>query len=468
MILGLVFVLILLLSAASPLATEPQAVLTTEHHSAKDLVLAVGNSPHDTHYIPVLAVNGAIGPAVSDFITRKILAINSRAIAPAIFITVDTPGGLSSSLRVINQHILNSVIPIVCLVHPSGARAASAGTYMLYACHVAAMATATTIGAATPVMLPSPLPSPAGADRDNSQPSAMQSKVINDSVAYIRSLAQLRKRNQAWAELAVSEAATLTASEALDKQVIDIIAESPEQLLIKLSDPQLSLAAFNQPLDSTNTQLTYRHPDWRSQFIATITNPNISYILLMIGIYGLILEFFSPGIGISGVTGAIALFLGLYALQMLPLNFTGLSLVILGILLFSIETLRPSFGVFGLGGIIAFSVGSIFLIDTQQQAFKISALTISFTALLSIFFSLFVLGYLWRNRTTKVVSGQSLILASKASVSDNFQGSGHVSLAGESWAAYSAQPLKKGQIVSIEEVRGLILVVKLHPEGEQK
>ena len=186
----------------------------------------------------------------------------------------------------------------------------------------------------------------------------------------------------------------------------------------------------------------------------------------MIGIYGLILEFFSPGIGVAGITGAIALFLGLYALQMLPLNFTGLSLVILGILLFSIETIRPSFGVFGLGGIIAFSVGSIFLIDTQQQAFKISALTISFTALLSASFSLFVLGYLWRNRAAKVVSGQQLILASKASVIDDFQGSGHVSLAGESWAAYSAQPLKKDQIVSIEEVRGLILVVKLHPEGE--
>ena len=249
MILGLVFVLILLLSAASPLATEGQAYLTTEQHSAKDLVLATGNSPQDTLYIPVLAINGAIGPAVSDFITRNILSINTQAIAPAIFITIDTPGGLSSSLRVINQHILNSAIPIACLVHPSGARAASAGTYILYACHVAAMATATTLGAATPVMISSPLPSPSGAKKDNSQQSAMQSKVINDSIAYIRSLAQLRKRNQAWAELAVSEAATLTASEALDKQVIDIIAESPEQLLIKLSDPQLSLAAFKQPLE---------------------------------------------------------------------------------------------------------------------------------------------------------------------------------------------------------------------------
>jgi len=467
MILGSILVLILLLSAASPLATEPQATLTSDQRSVKETVLTNDNAAVSPPQIPVLSIQGAIGPAVSDYLIRNILETNLKATSPAIFITINTPGGLSSSLRAINQQILNSKIPIVCLVHPSGARAASAGTYMLYACHVAAMATATTLGAATPVMLSSPLSSP-DSTKEKSQPSAMQKKIINDSIAYIRSLAQLRKRNQRWAELAVAEAATLTATEALEKNVIELIAESPEQLLQKLSDPKLQLTVLLQPLNSRGTQLNYIQPDWRSQFIATITNPNIAYIMLMIGFYGLLLEFYSPGIGVAGITGTISLFIGLYALQLLPLNFAGLGLVILGILLFTIEAMRPSFGVFGLGGIISFTLGSIFLIDSQQQSFKISINLIFTVALLSASFSIFILSYLWRNRAAKTVSGQRLILDTPAIVLSDFQGSGQVSLAGEAWSALSAQPLKKNQIVSVEEIRGLILVIKQTSQGDSK
>ena len=469
MILGLVFILVLLLSAASPLATEPQAAPpTASQGSVKDLVLATDTAGSTSPSIPVLTIDGAIGPALSDYIVRNIRAINLDNQAPAIFITIDTPGGLSSSLREINQQILSSKIPIACLVYPSGARAASAGTYLLYACHVAAMATATTIGAATPVAISSPLPNPVGKDHKPIPACAMQNKIINDAIAYIKSLAQLRKRNAIWAELAVSEAATLTASEALEKNVINLIAQSPEQLLLKLSDPTLNFKDFKLAGNDANILLDYRFPDWRSQFIAAITNPNIAYLLLMVGVYGLLLEVYSPGIGIAGITGAMSLLLGMYALQMLPLNFTGLGLMILGISLISIEAMRPSFGVFGLGGTLAFILGSIFLIDTGQQEFKISRGLIFSTAVVSASFSIFMLGYLWRNRARQVVSGQRLILDTTARVIADFQGTGQVCLGGESWSAYSSEALKKGQLVSVQEIRGLTLLVKRRSQGEMK
>jgi membrane-bound serine protease (ClpP class) len=409
--------------------------------------------------VPVLAIDGAIGPAVSDYLIREITKINLSRQAPVIFITIDTPGGLSSSLRDINQRILSSDIPIACLVHPQGARAASAGTYILYACHVAAMATATTLGAATPVMISGPMPGPKQDQPEGTKPSAMENKVLNDSIAYIRSLAQLRQRNEEWAELAVSEAATLTAIEALEMNVIDLMAESPEQLLSSLSDPTLRINQNGQQFDLTDARLDYRTPDWRSQFIATITNPNVAYILMLVGVYGLLLEFYSPGIGVAGVTGAISLFIGLYAFQMLPLNYAGLGLLMLGIAFLIIESMVPSVGVFGIGGLVAFVIGSIFLIDTDQQQFKVSLQLIAAIALSSGLFIVFVLGYLWRIRKNKVVSGQESMLGAQAAVMNDFSGQGYVQLNGERWAAYTKQPLKRGQVVFVEAIDGLTLVV---------
>ncbi|MFT5881246.1 MAG: membrane-bound serine protease (ClpP class) [Moritella sp.] len=415
--------------------------------------------------VPVLEIKGAIGPAVSHYLIKEINQANSTDHVPMVIITIDTPGGLVSSLRDINQVILNSNIPIACLVHPQGARAASAGTYILYACHVAAMATATTLGAATPVSIGNPLPTekkPAEQDDEPESPpsqSAMEKKVLNDSIAYIRSLAQLRGRNVEWAELAVKEAATLTATEALDKNVIDLIVDSPQQLISKLDGQQITVKKQQQLLTLTNARLDYHQPDWRSNFIGTITNPNIAYILMLIGIYGILLEFYSPGIGIAGISGGISLFIALYAFQLLPLDYAGLGLLLLGIALLVTESMNPSFGIFGLGGIIAFVLGSIFLFDSDLPQFQISLQLIAAVAVTSLLLFIFVFSYLWNIRKNKVVSGKEAMVGSEVTIDDDFSGQGYVEFKGERWAACSELPLSVGQTAYVTDVDGLNLIL---------
>lgn len=407
--------------------------------------------------IPVLEINGAIGPALSDYLIREIARANEVTKPPLIMLVMDTPGGLSSSLRDINQRILSSTIPIACLVYPSGARAASAGTYILYACHIAAMAPATTLGAATPVKIS--MTGDKDGKEDKPKSDAMEQKVLNDAIAYIRSLAQLRGRNAQWAELAVKEAATLTAEEALEKQVIDMLAASPLELLKRLEGYKVKIGEQQLQLHLAQTQLDYRQPDWRNRFIGTITNPNIAYILMLIGVYGLLLEFYSPGIGVAGIAGAIALLIALYAFQMLPLNYAGLGLLLLGIGLLVVESLQPSFGIFGFGGIVAFIIGSVFLIDTEQPELKLDPLLIAGVATVSGIFVLVILGYLWRAQGNRIVSGQEAIIGAYAIVEHDFDGHGFVELAGERWAAVSQQPLKQGESVVIVQIDGLTLRV---------
>ncbi len=433
--------------------------------------------------VPVLEIKGPIGPAVSNYLIKEIGRANFSQQTPLIIITMDTPGGLASSLRDINQSILNSQIPIACLVYPQGARAASAGTYILYACHIAAMASATTLGAATPVMIQGPMPGspddpaspgkPEDPEGENAkpattEPTAMEKKVLNDSIAYIRSLAQLRGRDEEWAEQAVREAATLTASEALSKNVIDLLAQSPEELIIALDGREVKIQKRTQQLDLSRAQPNPIPPDWRSNFIATITNPNIAYILMLIGVYGLLLEFYSPGVGVAGITGAISLFIALYAFQLLPLNYVGFTLLLLGIALLIAESMVPSFGIFGMGGLVAFVMGSIFLIDTEQQQYQISLQLIAAVAFTSALFFIFILGYLWDIRKNKVVSGKEAIIGEEVIVANNFtgQGTGFVEFRGERWAAYCDRPLKRGQIAVVNDVDGLTLI--LHPDNIQE
>jgi len=411
--------------------------------------------------VPVLAIKGAIGPAVGDYISQEIILANTQPQIEAIILTLDTPGGLSSSLRLINQQILNSKIPIICLVYPQGARAASAGTYILYACHIAAMASATTLGAATPVMIGGDFPAGQKAAEKPAEPTAMEKKVLNDSVAYIRSLAQLRGRNEEWAELAVTEAATMSAQEALAANVINLIAQTPEQLLLALDGSVITINEQQHVLKLSDLVLEYRKPDWRNQFIATITNPNIAYILMLLGIYGLLLEFYSPGISIAGITGAISLLIALYAFQLLPLNYAGLGLLILGISFLVLESLVPSFGLFGFGGLVAFIIGSIFLIDSQQEYFQISRKLIMFIAITSSLFIVFILGYLWRVQKNRVVSGAEAIIGAQAVVMADFTEQGYVFCNGECWAAISKQQLSQGQVVTIEAVKGLTLLISV-------
>jgi membrane-bound serine protease (ClpP class) len=406
--------------------------------------------------VPVLTINSAIGPAVSEYIIAEINKANDAANTPLIIITLDTPGGLSSSLREINQRILNSRIPIACLVYPQGARAASAGTYLLYACHYAAMAPATTMGAATPVNIATPASTPNDANEKNKSASAMEKKVLNDAIAYIRSLAQLRKRNEGWAQLAVSEAATLTAKEALKNNVINYITPNPQNLLATLIQAD-ELTIGLEVVNLENTQLKTIAPDWRNRFITTITDPNIAYILMLIGIYGLVLEFYSPGIGVAGITGIISLLVALYAFQLLPLSFSGMALILFGIGLLVAESIMPSFGIFGIGGTIAFVFGSILLIDTQNPHFLISLPLITAFAFVSVLFFVVSLGIIWRKRKARIVSGQEELIGATAIAEANFTDKGFVIFNGERWAALFIDPVKKGQKVKIDTINGLVL-----------
>jgi len=301
---------------------------------------------------------------------------------------MDTPGGLDLSMRAIIKHILASPIPVASFVAPDGARAASAGTYILYASHIAAMAPATNLGAATPVSIAPQSPpdeprEPASAqgkprqdgDRAADAPSTARTltrKQTNDAAAYIRGLAQLRGRNAEWADKAVREAVSLSAREALELNVIDLIAADIPQLLQQLDGRQLAVLGQPRRLATGGAGIVDYRPDWRARLLIVITDPGIAYLLLMIGFYGLLFEFFSPGLVAPGVIGGICLLLALFALQLLPVSYTGLALIALGVGLLVAEHFAPSFGILGMGGVTAFVIGSIMLIDTDAPGYFIA------------------------------------------------------------------------------------------------
>ncbi|MCG9581166.1 nodulation protein NfeD [Vibrio tubiashii] len=418
---------------------------------------------HATKVVPVINISGAIGPAVGDYVIEEITLANQTPNISALVLTIDTPGGLVSSLREINQSILASKVPILCLVYPQGARAASAGTFILYACHIAAMAPATTLGAATPVSIGGA--SPEKSDEAPNEPSAMEKKMLNDSIAYIRSLAQLRGRNAEWAEKAVREAATLSSSEALEQNVINLIADTPEQLLIQSDGLIVSLNDTNSPLETAEAKVEYKTPDWRHQFLSTITDPNIAYILMMIGIYGLLLEFYSPGFGVAGVVGAICLLIATYAFQMLPVNYVGMGLILLGIGLLVAESLIPSFGILGFGGVIAFVLGSIFLIESDLPELQVSLNLIYSIAVLSAAFVVFVLRRVLLLRQSQVVSGVEYLIGQQAVVENSFTAEGYVHIAGERWAAHGDDSFIRGEIVVVEAIDGLSLKIRKQQGG---
>jgi membrane-bound serine protease (ClpP class) len=410
----------------------------------------------------MLEIDGAIGPGVGDYLTRAIEDASQASPPPAlILITMDTPGGLVTSLRDINLAILSSEIPIACFVYPPGSRAASAGTYLLYACHIAAMAPATTLGAATPVQIGAPTPGGGkGKEEKEEQPAAMEKKVLNDAIAYIRSLAQLRGRNAEWAELAVREAATLTAAEAKEQNVIDLIAATPEALVAALHGREVQMGERSLILNTQGATIVAGGPDWRNRFLSTITDPNIAYILLMVGIYGLLLEFYSPGIGVAGVAGGVSLLVALFAFHLLPVNFAGAALLLLGAGMLVAEAMMPSFGVIGIGGVVAFVIGSIFLLDTDFQPFRIALPLVAAVTVVSALFLGVVLGLVWRGRRQPVVSGQEAIVGAEVCALEAFEGKGQVLMDGESWEARSEDRLERGQIAVVTALEGLVLQVR--------
>jgi membrane-bound serine protease (ClpP class) len=411
----------------------------------------------------LLEVDDAIGPAVSDYLVRSISAAEA-AEAGLIVIEMDTPGGLDTAMRDIIQAILASGVPVVTYVSPKGARAASAGTYILYASHIAAMAPATNLGAATPVQIGMPS-LPAGESGDGEQasapePDAMEKKIVNDAVAYIHGLAELRGRNTEWAEEAVREGASLSSTEALEQGVIDIIAADLGELLAMLDGRAVDMGGETRTLSTANVPIQAAGPDWRTRFLKVITNPNLVLILGMIGFYGIILEFYNPGVGVPGVVGVICLILAGFGLQMLPVNYAGLALLILGVAMIIAEASMPSFGVFGVGGIISFIFGSIMLFDTNIDAFQVGVPIIAAVAVVSAGFLYFTIHITMKMRKQPVVSGAGMMIGKTGEAMENFSGEGMVRVQGELWDARTSIPVRKGDLVTVTSIKGLHLNVE--------
>jgi len=424
----------------------------------------------------VITINGPIGPATSDYVLNGLdEAINISA--EVVLLKMDTPGGLDTAMRDIIQGIISSPVPVVTFVSPSGARAASAGTYILYASHIAAMAPATTLGAATPVKIGgmpefpgSPQPSDEEPIEENEKteqqsdsetmPTAMQNKIINDAAAYIRGLAQLRGRNEEWAEEAVRSGSSLSAEEAINNNVIDLIANSIQDLLIKLDNYSVKILGEERKLVTASTSINYFEPDWRNKLLSVITDPNILPILMTLGMFGLIYEMLNPGFVFPGVLGGICILLALYAAQVLPINYAGLALILLGILFMIGEAFVPSFGALGIGGVIAFIIGSIILIDTDYEGYGISIPFISTFALANALFFFTMLSMVLKARHKPIVSGREELIGSAGEVIEAVENYGRVRVHSENWQAKSNVPIPPGKIIRVTGIEGLTLIVE--------
>jgi len=448
------------------------------------------STPASSSSAVVLEIKGAIGPATSHYVVRGIEAAE-KAGSGLVILEVDTPGGLDTSMRDIIRAILAASVPVATYVAPSGARAASAGTYILYASHVAAMAPATNLGAATPVSIggesspePNPAPEPSATPESNPTPAqkptvppnptsgpaklptfpvpgtAMERKVINDAVAYIRGLAELRGRNADWAEAAVRGAASLPASAALQQNVIDVVAQDIPDLLNKINGREVKIANQTVNLATSHLVVQRMKPDWPTQFLAVITEPWVAYGLMLVGIYGLLLEGYNPGVMLPGVAGTICLLIALFAFQILSVNYAGLALVALGVGMIIAEFFFPTFGSLGLGGLIAFVVGSLILFDTEIPGMSIALPMIAGVATVG---GLVIVGIAYvaaRAMRRPVVTGVQGMMGDRAEVIQAFSGSGRVRYRGELWKAHSEVELQPGQMARIVKVDGLTLWVE--------
>ena len=411
----------------------------------------------------LVEIDGAIGPVTQELITRGIDNAEADA-AIMVILQMNTPGGLDHSMREIIQAMLDAHVPVITYISPQGSRAASAGTYILYASHIAAMAPATNLGAATPVQvggLPETPTDPtgvAGEEKGDDGKTSMERKIINDAAAYIKGLAKLRGRNEAWAERAVREAASLTADEALENNVIDIVADDLTALLKQLDGREVNVKGRITTLDTDALIIERITPDWRSSILAIITNPNIAHVLMLVGIYGLILEFSNPGIILPGVVGTICLLLALYAFQVLPINYAGLALLGIGLAFIISELFVTSGGILGTGGVVAFTVGSIMLFDDEYIAVSIPL--IGGTALVAGGFMLWILKKFSTLRHRQVVSGEEYMIGRTGVVIGGFSGRGRVVIDGESWLADSREPLSAGQKIRVDAIDKLVLKVE--------
>ncbi|GAB2802844.1 nodulation protein NfeD [Halomonas shantousis] len=434
----------------------------------------------------VLTIDGSISPATSDYFQRGLRMAEARNAA-LLILRLDTPGGLDASMRDMISAMLASDVPVVVYVAPDGARAASAGTYLLYASHVAAMAPSTHLGSATPVQIgggglpgsdspprpedtSSPSGEPAsgeggensddvgGGDRRRGE-TAMERKVLEDAVAYIRSLAERHDRNADWAERAVRDAVNLSAREALERNVIDVVATDLDDLLRQLEGREVVMSDGTRELTTADLAIERFDPDWRTELLSIIADPNIAYFLMIIGFYGLVFELLSPGTLFPGVIGAICLLLALFAFQVLPVNYAGLALVLLGLGLIVGEALMPSFGILGIGGIVAFVTGSVILMDDRYMA--VSLPLIGGVALVASGLMLWIALRFLQLRGRRPHSGPEDIVGAAAVALDDFSaaGTGHVRLNGERWNARGQASIQRGQPLRVVAIEGLTVEV---------
>ena len=406
---------------------------------------AAAQTPAQPAPVLVVPLEGAVGPASADFVSRAIKRA-AKEKAQLVIVRMDTPGGLDTSMRSLIKDILASPVPVASFVAPSGSRAASAGTFILYASHIAAMAPGTNLGAASPVAIGGGGPQK-GDSKEKPQEDTMTRKVTNDAVAYIRGLAEMRKRNADWAEKAVRESVSLSAQQALKLKVIDYVAADVPELL--------------KNLGKAGAPVVEVEVDWRTSVLAVITNPAVAYIMILVGIYALIFEFMNPGLVLPGVVGAICLLLALYAFHLLPVNYAGLALILLGIAFMIAEAFLPAFGSLGVGGLIAFVIGSVILLeDTDLPGFEIPYGLIAGVTAASAAFLFFVIGVAVRNRKRPVVTGREYLIGAPAEALEDFDAEGWARVQGETWRVRSAAPVRRGQRLRVKSIDGLVLTVE--------